>query len=295
MRYYRFIKILLIIILFNNIQLCLAIDTNTDQNQNSYQETEENFRHYTVKKDDTISEIAWTLKVNMRDLIRWNPDINIHGILPGQQIKYKLQKDILMTTLEEGRATREIINHAFTRISELMSKQKTAANPAEVAELDSEIAALKGLVSQNESQGDTHLKSQSSALLTDTGLNMISKQLDIINNNINKISPPAGISSGVIILFMGSFSILFIMTLIIFWKLKTFGFITPKTAENNKAQTNKIEIKTDLPIIMFDNGVKVDSNIERIGVDISHGDTNSIDNAIKQFKKSQGNTHIKET
>ncbi|MBF0472891.1 MAG: LysM peptidoglycan-binding domain-containing protein [Nitrospirae bacterium] len=258
----------MIIFLFSSIQLSCAEDPKVPiKDKNASIEIEENFRYYTVKKNDSISEIAWALNVNMSDLMKWNPDISIRGILPGQQIKYKLQKDILMTTLMEGRATRDTINNALTRMSELMSKHKTATDPTEIAELDNEIGRLKGLLGQNEAEPT---------------LSVLSKQLDTINKNINKVSPPSGISDTIIIVFMGSFSILFVMMFIILKKIKPPIYIAPI---ENKAEKNKIEIKTDLPVLMFEHLVKVESNIERHGVDTIIDDTKSLNKAIKLYKK----------
>jgi pentapeptide MXKDX repeat protein len=301
MRYYNKI-VLLLIILFVSLQFCYAEedvtkdtvkkdavkkdavtkdainkDASTKIDDSSvYEETEKDFRYYTVKKNDTISEIAWTLKVKMQDLMKWNPDISIREIQNGQQIRYKLPKDILMTTLMEGRATRDTINNAFKRMTDLMRRQKTSTNPEEIAELDTEIARLKGLVGQDDSE---------------ESLAVISKQLDHINKNIHKISPPSGISDMVISLFISAFLILFIMSLLILRKITTQAYkthIAPISSdENQKMPLKKIEIKTDLPIHLFNHSVKIDSNVEKIGVDVSEDGTKSLDKAIKLFKKKQ--------
>jgi hypothetical protein len=84
---------------------------------------------------------------------------------------------------------------------------------------------------------------------------------------------------------MVSFLILFIMMFIILRKIK--APVTPALPIENKAQTNKIEIKTDLPVLMFDHCVKIDSNIERHGADVSEDDAKSLDKAIKLYKKKQ--------
>jgi len=56
------------------------------------------YKEYTVKKGDTLSEIAWALKIPMQKMIEWNPEAGIHSVHPGQKLKYFLPD----TTIQES-------------------------------------------------------------------------------------------------------------------------------------------------------------------------------------------------
>lgn len=70
------------------------------------EENKESFHAYTVKRGDTLSEIAYGLGVSMEELIKWNPELGIRLVYPGQRIKYLAWADIFETVENDGSLTR---------------------------------------------------------------------------------------------------------------------------------------------------------------------------------------------
>jgi len=116
--------ILIAIICINKLVSAEVIDQN---NYKGHQIVRPTFRTYTVRKGETLSEIAWVIGVKMNDLVNWNDAIlknGIRNLQTGMKLRYLLPKDTASIAVDSINA----INQTLIKNSQLISREIAAIN-----------------------------------------------------------------------------------------------------------------------------------------------------------------------
>lgn len=207
------------------------------------------FHVYIVQKGDTISRITKALNVSGSDLLKWNQDMGIHNIYPGDKIKYMPQEIQL--------------NEALSALAKLRNQNN---NIKELDEIKAKIDTIGAKMDVTKLQ--KRKKEEISYLFIYIAITVIALSLIMIMLWLRKmkytgtLKYPHGPGTE---------------------HEQTISYYKSKQID---ADREKIKIKSSPPPFLIDDHTKMfESNIDKVGIDVEIEKGDAIDESIDALKK----------